>query len=317
MKAHPEFYPIWERLEALGDQTIEIQGQNPIFHTMLHAVQEAQYAANDPPELKPVVQELQQAGFSRLSAMHVVGSVLAMEIDEALTASGPLNERYQARLRLISTNLKDPKAFDARIRRIGRNDPCPCDSGKKFKRCCIDVWPMDLDPNHWLWMLPGGGLYVIPFHVQNAGADDALILLQNLSAVAYGLESLGDLEGVHIALKHMMDIAKKPETLAIAPHSIDNVYWDIVDISLNHPPLAALGLMAVDALLARNDPRDPIEQITMELDRADLLTALNHVDEATAMYAQVRQAVETSDNQEVRDMVDDRWISWQGTRMNP
>lgn len=21
---------------------------------------------------------------------------------------------------------------------IGRNDLCPCDSGKKFKRCCID-----------------------------------------------------------------------------------------------------------------------------------------------------------------------------------
>ena len=21
---------------------------------------------------------------------------------------------------------------------IGRNDPCPCDSGKKFKKCCIN-----------------------------------------------------------------------------------------------------------------------------------------------------------------------------------
>jgi hypothetical protein len=24
--------------------------------------------------------------------------------------------------------------------RIGRNDPCPCGSGRKFKRCCIDTW---------------------------------------------------------------------------------------------------------------------------------------------------------------------------------
>lgn len=23
-------------------------------------------------------------------------------------------------------------------RKIGRNDPCPCNSGKKFKTCCID-----------------------------------------------------------------------------------------------------------------------------------------------------------------------------------
>ena len=22
----------------------------------------------------------------------------------------------------------------------GRNDPCPCGSGKKFKHCCIDKW---------------------------------------------------------------------------------------------------------------------------------------------------------------------------------
>jgi uncharacterized protein YecA (UPF0149 family) len=23
-------------------------------------------------------------------------------------------------------------------RRVGRNDPCPCGSGKKFKNCCFD-----------------------------------------------------------------------------------------------------------------------------------------------------------------------------------
>ncbi|RIZ72161.1 MAG: DUF1186 domain-containing protein [Methylococcales bacterium] len=22
--------------------------------------------------------------------------------------------------------------------KIGRNDPCPCDSGKKYKKCCLD-----------------------------------------------------------------------------------------------------------------------------------------------------------------------------------
>jgi SWIM/SEC-C metal-binding protein len=25
--------------------------------------------------------------------------------------------------------------------RIGRNDPCPCGSGKKFKKCCVDQPP--------------------------------------------------------------------------------------------------------------------------------------------------------------------------------
>jgi SWIM/SEC-C metal-binding protein len=25
--------------------------------------------------------------------------------------------------------------------KIGRNDPCPCGSGKKFKKCCVDQPP--------------------------------------------------------------------------------------------------------------------------------------------------------------------------------
>jgi hypothetical protein len=35
-------------------------------------------------------------------------------------------------------------------RRIGRNDPCPCGSGKKYKKCCIHsliIWLVILKPN--------------------------------------------------------------------------------------------------------------------------------------------------------------------------
>jgi hypothetical protein len=28
----------------------------------------------------------------------------------------------------------------------GRNDPCPCGSGKKFKKCCIDKYKTPTDP---------------------------------------------------------------------------------------------------------------------------------------------------------------------------
>ena len=27
--------------------------------------------------------------------------------------------------------------------RVGRNEPCPCGSGKKFKHCCFSMEPMD------------------------------------------------------------------------------------------------------------------------------------------------------------------------------
>ena len=31
-----------------------------------------------------------------------------------------------------------PKTFARSGRKISRNDLCPCRSGKKFKKCCID-----------------------------------------------------------------------------------------------------------------------------------------------------------------------------------
>jgi len=34
-----------------------------------------------------------------------------------------------------SAGLTPPPSFVS-ARKIGRNDPCPCGSGKKYKRCC-------------------------------------------------------------------------------------------------------------------------------------------------------------------------------------
>lgn len=31
----------------------------------------------------------------------------------------------------------EPTTIQRARRKIGRNDPCPCFSGKKFKRCCL------------------------------------------------------------------------------------------------------------------------------------------------------------------------------------
>ncbi len=30
----------------------------------------------------------------------------------------------------------NPKSAPRRVRRVGRNEPCPCGSGKKYKKCC-------------------------------------------------------------------------------------------------------------------------------------------------------------------------------------
>ena len=32
---------------------------------------------------------------------------------------------------------KKPEPIRYQAQRVGRNDPCPCNSGKKFKSCCM------------------------------------------------------------------------------------------------------------------------------------------------------------------------------------
>lgn len=52
-----------------------------------------------------------------------------------------LNERHE-KLRQIyaqsrnDSDMQEPRQLLSRVGRIGRNEPCPCGSGKKYKRCC-------------------------------------------------------------------------------------------------------------------------------------------------------------------------------------
>ena len=41
----------------------------------------------------------------------------------------------------------EPTPRQSREQRVRRNDPCPCGSGKKFKRCCLrEPVPVALPP---------------------------------------------------------------------------------------------------------------------------------------------------------------------------
>jgi uncharacterized protein YecA (UPF0149 family) len=41
------------------------------------------------------------------------------------------------RLNELANNLK--KSRNQKAGKLGRNDPCSCGSGKKYKKCCIDL----------------------------------------------------------------------------------------------------------------------------------------------------------------------------------
>lgn len=44
----------------------------------------------------------------------------------------------------VKRDLRNPQIKQVRSVRIGRNDDCPCGSGRKFKKCCIQKLPDDL-----------------------------------------------------------------------------------------------------------------------------------------------------------------------------
>lgn len=61
------------------------------------------------------------------------------EAAEARQRSG--RERHnEAEMRTLAERVLPQPAFNP-LKGIGRNDPCPCGSGRKFKKCCLDARP--------------------------------------------------------------------------------------------------------------------------------------------------------------------------------
>ena len=48
--------------------------------------------------------------------------------------TGTQNQKIDTTKSDVNNNKKQISAKD--IKKIGRNDPCPCGSGKKYKKCC-------------------------------------------------------------------------------------------------------------------------------------------------------------------------------------
>jgi len=108
--------------EATLDPT---DGYTPLFGILALAHE------NDPdPELRP----LDKPMTPELRREFLVGAVLGIkEIYQAFSEqrSTGLTSRYHSNSQQDSFAREAPK--------IGRNDPCPCGSGKKFKKCCANL----------------------------------------------------------------------------------------------------------------------------------------------------------------------------------
>ena len=160
-----------ERVELIAEyhKQAKIRVSNAKMHAAFHMVVENQIAAGDEIPVKRNVDRLVAEGLDRHEVIHVVGQVLVRHMHAVIKNSGIPdgvdNTQYYADLEKltaencgeqfddqISTDEEDIEDHDKHLRptatvqrpiqdsvyrNVGRNDPCLCGSGKKFKKCCL------------------------------------------------------------------------------------------------------------------------------------------------------------------------------------
>lgn len=130
------------------------------LHSHLHVIVENQLAMDDPPAVRQALERLSREGLSRHDAIHAVAALMAERIHSILNEESSQSEwlDYERSLGALSADaLVEEQDFDpphadydledreraltgstqpVRSKKVGRNQPCPCGSGKKFKKCC-------------------------------------------------------------------------------------------------------------------------------------------------------------------------------------
>ena len=61
----------------------------------------------------------------------IVGMILKVQLVEPLVEQKPRDVQYGA------PEKGERKTAPAKVVKVGRNDPCQCGSGKKYKKCCL------------------------------------------------------------------------------------------------------------------------------------------------------------------------------------
>lgn len=187
-----------------------------------------------------------------------------------------LEEREQAiarELRRLEVALKweRPEILPS-LRKAGRNDPCPCGSGKKFKKCCL-VFIEGLPPKQVL----GAGRYATRPYLEQAPPYDPALVLENLTALAMQAEKDGD-------VTRALEIFRRLEPLAERRGMLGNLLHEWETMCYNHPELGEEGLNIIRRLQAFSQGKDREGWAYARMDAADYLSRLGRWEEGQKEY---------------------------------
>jgi len=253
---HPEV-DILFRCRSRMAEPVEINGVNPVLHVMLEM--NALGAVNDPefPCAREAMERLKSEGFSEHACLCAIGRLISLEIYGAYTEAHADNERLRRRLGLLSSHpVKSP----------GRNEPCPCGSGLKFKKCCLSVvdaftvTPRDGELNL------GVGSYVL---TRDFTSPENLLLyrMENRVHIADYLEREGMIDE---ALASLRD--NYAEAQSLKDELIENALTDLMQLCLNQRSLSSAGIEYCRKLLdmPTRDEESAWNRNTARCDLADL-----------------------------------------------
>jgi hypothetical protein len=103
------------------------------MHGIVGHLLPARFGRKDPlgPEVVPVLRAY--VGFLEENAVVAQAFELKHALEET---AGEFEEAVRTGASAHHAPAAKEKPFVHRVEKVGRNDPCPCGSGKKFKQCC-------------------------------------------------------------------------------------------------------------------------------------------------------------------------------------
>lgn len=262
LEEHPEVRILWERRKNIAGP-IDINGQNPILHVLFESIAENQIRQGDPPEAGETYVRLQGLGLSPHAARGAIANLLVDYLFDVLKHKAVFDTaKYVRHLRLLGT----------KVEQVGRNQPCPCGSGKKFKKCCL-LFADSLEVNNSMGTLVlGGGHYATPGYLLEQPPGAKIISMENRAHIAEFFEEQGDIEGAAACLRENVNVAEK-----YMQDMLENALQDLQLLCMNHPELSVLGLETTQRLI---DLAEGEQKGQYRCDKADILVAMGRFSEA-------------------------------------
>ena len=163
-------------------------------------------------------------------------------------------------------------------RKVGRNEPCPCGSGKKFKKCCF-LLVKALPPRQ---VLDNKFYYDKLADKQTVALYDTILVLENLTFLAYDAEREGDIAMAMQLFKILKPLAEQKGLLC-------ELLRNFRPIVFEHPELGEEGLDILRHLQSFHKDQDKERWVYTSMDIVDYLGRMGRWDECRNEYGKLME----------------------------